>query len=91
MRVIVRLIPNAKLSSLPLNHFAMAVVTATISDSAPIPNTNRPIAITQKTGVAAVMMAPIRQMIPKSSKALRAPMRSMMNPPIRTVAIGAML
>ena len=40
-RAIVRLIPKAKLSSLPRNHFARAVVTATIIDSAPRPKTVR--------------------------------------------------
>ena len=45
-RAIVRLIPKAKLSSLPLNHFASAVVTATIIDSAPSPSTVRPAIIT---------------------------------------------
>ena len=33
-RAIIRLMPKAKLSSLPRNHFATAVVTATMSDSA---------------------------------------------------------
>ena len=42
----VRLRPNARLSSFPLNQRAMAVVTATISDSAPRPNSSRPAAIT---------------------------------------------
>ena len=45
-RAIVRFTPKAKQSSLPRNHFAMAVVTATMSDSAPRPNTSRPAAIT---------------------------------------------
>ena len=40
-RAISRLTPKAKLSSLPLNYFASAVVTATISGSAPIPSTKR--------------------------------------------------
>src|SRR5512136_1015904 len=47
-RAIVRLIPKAKLSSLPRNHRAMAVVTATISDSAPSPNSRRPATITAR-------------------------------------------
>ena len=38
----VRLMPKAKLSSLPLNHLASAVVTATIIDSAPRPSTVLP-------------------------------------------------
>ena len=37
----VRLIPKAKLSSLPLNHFARAVVMATISGSEPRPRRKR--------------------------------------------------
>ena len=45
----VRLIPNAKLSSLPLNHRAMAVVTATMSDSAPSPKIRRPATIDAST------------------------------------------
>ena len=40
-----RLSPNAKPSSLPLNHFASTVVAATISGSAPMPSTNRPASI----------------------------------------------
>src|SRR5438045_2134879 len=40
-RAMRRLTAKAKLSSLPLNHLASAVVTATINGSAPIPNTKR--------------------------------------------------
>ncbi len=49
-REMVRLSPNARLSSLPLNQRAIAVVTATISDSAPRPNSRRPAAMTATTG-----------------------------------------
>ena len=53
--------PRAKLSSLPLNHFATPVVMATISDSAPMPKTKRPATIMGKAAPKAVMTAPIRQ------------------------------
>ena len=56
-----------------------------------MPKINRPVAMTMKTGVAAVISAPIMQITPNSSVALRVPMRSMMKPPINTVAMGAML
>ena len=46
----VRFTPKAKLNSLPLNQRAMAVVTATMSDSAPRPKTRRPAAITLMSG-----------------------------------------
>ena len=46
MRATRRFTPKANPSSLPLNHFASAVVTATISDSAPRPRTKRPASIT---------------------------------------------
>src|SRR5438552_18935982 len=70
-RAIIRLMPKAKLSSLPRNHLATAVVTATINDSAPSPNTSRPEAITVSAGEATVMPAPTRQSTPKMKMALR--------------------
>ena len=90
-RAITRLMPKAKLSSFPRNHLARAVVTETISDSAPMPKMKRPLAMTPKRGVAAVRMAPARQMVPNRRVALRVPMRSMITPPMSTVAMGAML
>ena len=84
-RAIVRLRPKAKLSSFPLNHFAIAVVTATMSDSAPRPNTSRPAAMTRSSPDAAVMAAPARHRTPKMSVARRVPMRSMMRPPTSTI------
>src|ERR1700747_1651828 len=59
-RETVRLIPNAKLSSLPRNHFAIAVVTATMRDSAPMPNTSRPAAMTGNLPARTVKIAPIK-------------------------------
>ena len=90
-RAISRLMPKAKLNSFPRNHLAIAVVTATMSDSAPMPKMKRPAAMKKKREVAAVRIAPIRQMTPNKRVALRVPMRSMMIPPMRTVAMGAML
>ena len=57
-RAIVRLTPKAKDSSLPRNHLAIAVVTATMSDSAPSPKTSRPAAITASVPLTAVSAAP---------------------------------
>src|ERR1022692_1500441 len=75
-REIIRLIPKAKLSSFPRNHLAIAVVTATISDSAPRPKTNRPVAITPNAGDRQVTPAPRKHSVPKMKIALRVPMRS---------------
>src|SRR5580704_7687433 len=90
-REIVRLMPNAKLSSLPLNHLAKAVVTATIMDSAPSPKTVRPAIISGALPLAAVMVAPRRQMIAKARIDFLVPMRSMMMPPSSRVATAATL
>ncbi len=84
-RAMVRLAPNAKLSSFPLNQRAMAQVTETMSDSAPIPKISRPAAMTQNSPVAAVTAAPTKQRTPNSSVPFFTPMRSMMIPPISTM------
>ena len=84
-RAIVKLTPKAKLSSLPLNHFAMAQVTETISDSAPMPKISRPVAMMASWPDAAVIAAPIRHKTPNSSVAFLTPIRSMMMPPMRTM------
>ncbi len=84
-RAIVRFTPKAKLSSLPRNQRAMPTVTATISDSAPIPKISRPAAMTSNSPVAAVTAAPTKQSTPNSSVAFLTPIRSMMIPPIRTM------
>ena len=81
-RARVRLIPNAKLSSLPLNHFASAVVTAMICDSAPRPSRVRPATITGKLPRNAVRSAPRKQSPEKIRSDLRIPRRSIMMPPI---------
>ena len=81
----VRFIPNAKLSSLPLNHFATAVVTATIRDSAPSPKTSLPAAMGINVSLSAVMTDPRRQRRAKMNVDFFVPRRSMMNPPIRTM------
>jgi hypothetical protein len=74
-----------------LNHFAIAVVTATISDSAPIPKISRPAAITQSWGESAVMTAPRKQSRPKSIVPFRVPIRSISRPPSRTMKTFGML
>src|SRR5450756_2613679 len=61
---IVRLMPKAKLSSFPRNHRAIAVVTPTISDSAPRPNTKRPATITES--VEESMPRPNRLLSPRT-------------------------
>ena len=88
---IVRLMPKAKLSSFPLNHLPIAVVTATMSDSAPRPKISRPAAIVASVPDSAVTAAPARQMTPNASVARRVPMRSTMNPPMSTMTMFGML
>ena len=61
----VRFTPKANESSLPRNHLAIAVVTATMSDSAPRPNTRRPAAITASDPLSAVSAAPAKHRTPK--------------------------
>src|SRR6202140_877860 len=75
-RQMVRLMPKAKLNSLPLNHRAKAAVTATISDSAPMPKINRPTAISQRCPEATVIAGPIKHRTAKSIKDFRTPIRS---------------
>src|ERR1022692_1516364 len=75
-REIIKLIPKAKLSSLPRNHLATAVVTATISDSAPKPKIKRPLAITVRAPDKLVTTAPKKHSVPKIKIALRVPIRS---------------
>ncbi len=67
MRQTVRFTPKAKLSSLPLNQAASAVVMATMSDSAPMPKTRRPVAMIHKLLVSTVMMEPRKQSTPNMS------------------------
>src|SRR6266478_1750944 len=62
-REIIRLIPNAKLSSFPRNHFATAVVTATIKDSAPRPKISRPAAMKASLPDSTVTIAPNRHRV----------------------------
>src|SRR5277367_2181071 len=75
-RAIIRLIPKAKLNSLPRNHLAVAVVTATISDSAPSPKMSLPAAIIANLPERAVTIDPIKHIKPKMRRALRVPIRS---------------
>src|SRR5271166_2471975 len=74
-RQIVRFMPKAKLSSLPLNHRARAAVTATFKDSAPIPKMSRPAAMIQSAPEEAVMAGPSRHKTPKIMSDLRRPRR----------------
>jgi hypothetical protein len=90
-RAMVRLMPNAKLSSLPLNHLASAVVTATMSGSAPTPSRNRPAAMTANCEDMAVTAAAARQMRAKSVIDFFVPHRSMMYPPTSSTSTAAML
>ena len=50
-RLMVRLMPNDNASSFPLNHRAMMVLWATMSDSEPSPNMKRPTSIQTNSGV----------------------------------------
>ncbi len=84
-RAIVRLMPKAKLNSFPLNHRASAAVTATISDSAPMPKMSRPVAISQRCPDATVIAGPIKQSTPKIINDRRNPIRSIRTPPMTTV------
>jgi hypothetical protein len=90
-RAMVRLMPKAKLSSLPLNHLASAVVTATIIDSAPNPSTVRPAIITTALPLAAVSRAPSKQSVANIAIAFLVPIRSIRIPPISNVATAATL
>jgi len=63
----------------------MATVIATIIDSAPRPKISRPAAITGKLGDAAVITAPIAQMIANTSVEVLVPNRSTMTPPMSTM------
>src|SRR5690606_29528734 len=56
-----RLMPKAKLSSLPLTHLASAAVGATISGSAPMPSRKRPASMVSKRAVEAISAAAARQ------------------------------
>ncbi len=84
-RAMVRLMPKAKLSSLPLNQRAMAQVTATMSDSAPRPKTRRPAAIVTRSPLAAVSAAPALHSTAKIKVARRTPIRSISRPPSSTM------
>ena len=77
-RAMVRLMPKAKLSSLPRNHLAKAVVTATIIDSAPNPRIALPAIMVPGSPLAAVSTAPSRQRTAKMASAFLVPIRSMM-------------
>jgi len=72
---------------LPLNQRASAVVTATISDSDPIPKMNRPVAITQNSPESAVTTAPVSAITANRAVDFRVPIRSMMIPPISTITM----
>src|ERR1700675_1337723 len=73
-RAIIRLMPKAKLNSLPRNHLATAVVTATIRDSAPKPKIKRPVAITLSCPDKTVTIDPAKHSVPKMKIAFRVPM-----------------
>src|SRR5690606_14292978 len=77
-RAIDRLMPNAKLSSLPLNHFASTAVAATISGSAPSPSMKRPARMVSNRSVDAVSAAAARQISANTVIAFFVPQRSMM-------------
>ena len=87
----VRFSPKAKLSSLPLNHLARAVVTATHRDSAPSPSTVLPATMTAKWPTSPVRMEPRRQRNEKIQMAFLAPMRSTIMPPMSRVTTAATL
>ena len=90
-RAIVRLMPNAKLSSLPLNHFASAVVMATIRGSEPIPSRNRAMIITVRSDDTAIRIPATVQIAAKRMVDFAVPMRSMMMPPMSSTMTAAML
>ena len=60
-RAIVRLSPNANPISRPRNHLARPVDDATMSDSAPSPNSSRPATMAANTVIVADSAAPARQ------------------------------
>src|SRR5574338_210164 len=83
----VRFNPKAKDNSLPLNHLAIIVVIATIIDSAPKPKSNLPVAINQILPVNAVTIEPSIMNAVKINTDRFVPIRSINNPPIRTIII----
>ena len=90
-RAMVRLSPKAKESSFPLNHLASAVVTATMSGSAPTPRRKRPAAITRKSEEATVMTPAAVVMAAKSRMDRLVPKRSMRMPPASSTSTAAQL
>ena len=76
---------------MPRNHLAIAVVTATMSDSAPRPKIRRPATITASLALTTVIAAPAKHRTPNTIVDFRVPMRSMMNPPISTMNTFGML
>ena len=87
----VRLMPKAKLSSLPLNHFASAVVMATISGSEPTPRRNRATSITVRSDETALRIAATVQMAAKRIVDFAVPKRSTITPPRRSTITAATL
>ena len=75
-RAIERLMPNAKPSSLPLNHLASTAVTATISGSAPRPSRKRPAISAGKFCAEALTAAATTHSAANATIARRAPNRS---------------
>ena len=86
-RAIIKFKPKANASSLPLNHLATAVLIATIIDSAPRPNTKRPVAMVIKLPFVAVMIPPVIIRIQNNKVAFLVPILSIMIPPISTIII----
>ena len=90
-RAMVRVMPNAMASSLPVNQRAMMALWATIMDSEPMPNRTRPASRTAKLGAQATMAAPATTKPEKIRLARRTPTRSIRTPPTPTATTAATL
>ena len=88
-RLTVSEMPNARASSLPLNHLDMKAIWVTTRDSEPAPKTSRPAKSMVPDLDKATMRAPRTTSEEKSRLALRVPSLSVSTPPKKTMAMAA--
>ena len=87
----VRVMPKARASSLPVNQRAVMALCATIMDSEPMPKSTRPAYRTARLGAQATRAAPATTNPEKIRLARRTPTRSIRKPPARTAKTAATL
>ena len=90
-RAMVRLMPIAKDSSLPLNQRPRTVVAATMSGSAPSPRRKRPAIMTAWVLPKAMTTPPAAVSTPNAIMARLVPTRSTTTPPARRMRSAATL